>query len=196
MSASLDTFRTQMAERGLLLPEAFVNDRNQGEQDAELHALAALAALALAIDPDLDASDPDAVFAVLDDAFELSASGIFSHAEIFGYFKAARAARLAELAPPELPMPEPYAIGGFDPAAEQAAQAERHAIGDDILDGDLSEDKQAALAELLDAAVQRARTQRPERIGTSAADHREPFPIGLPPTEREPDLDLLPGAKD
>lgn len=194
--STLSTFRTEMASRGLLLPAAFVNELNQDAQDAELRALAALAALGRAVDPDLDLADPDALFAILDDAFQLSDSGIFSHGEIFGYFKAARAARLKALAPPELPMPEPFRMEGFDPAAEDAAQAARHEIGDDILDAGLSEDKQAALAELLEAAVQRARAERPERIGTRPEDHREPFPIGLPPTEREPDFNLLPGAKD
>jgi hypothetical protein len=190
--SALSDFRGHMASTGLLLPEAFVNPQNAAEQDAELHDLAAIAALARSLDPEVDPHSTEAVFAVLDDAFQLSAGGVFSFEEILGYYKSARAARLTALAPSEFPMPPLHTMDGVDMAARDRAEAARYDVGDGILDGELSEDLQAKLAELVEAAIQSARAQRPERVGTKKSDHEEPFPIGLPPTEREPDMSLLP----
>ena len=190
--STLSDFCTQMAEQGYLLPPALVNDHNRGEQDQELAALAALAALARSLDTSTDLHDTAAIFAVLDDAFQVQAAGVFSFEELLGYYKGAHAARIKALSPSEFPMPAAHTLPGVDMAALDAAQAARYQIAASSLDGSLSSDQQAAAAELVEAATARARVMRPERVGTQKADHEEPFPIGLPPTDEEPDLSTLP----
>jgi hypothetical protein len=189
---TLADFRQSMARQGLLLPVALVNDINRQHEDGQLAALAAMAALARSLNPAVDLDGVDAIYATLNEAYPLEASGIFTFAETLGHLQAIRDQRLKDLGPSEFPMPAPLSLNGTTTDDLNRAAAARYTLSADDFSAGPDADQLSLFADLMAAAVDRARALNPERVGAPRPKSEADYPVGSPPTDMEPDLSTLP----
>lgn len=188
---TLAEFRRSLSRQGLLLPAAFVNDINRAHETDLLDTMASMAALARSHNPGVELTAVAALYATLNTAYPLEASGLFSFEEILEHFHAVRGQRLEELGPSAFPMPEPFAIDGITVDDLNRAEAERYTLSEDDFSNGPEADQVSLFADVMTAAIERARTLHPERVGAPRPPRASDFPIGNPPTDMEPDLSLI-----
>jgi len=176
LSSTAQTLHAAMSQTGTVLPSFMVNDANRADETRKLELLAGLLALARQSSPDLSAdASPDALYAALDAGMKLEQYGIFDFKELMELLDEAH----HKAANPPFPLTGPPTAA--NPEGEPLSQM--YGVDLSAFDGSLSDRKARVWVDLMAATLTLAQERYPWRVGTTRADHAEPFVPGRAPEE-------------
>lgn len=173
LSGAAATLYAAMAHTGTVLPAFLLNDDNQATERHTLSLIAGLTGLAQ-LEPS-DRLTPGQIYDALDTAYGLEKSCIFSFAELLELLSHTYEAAVH---PPFPPLSIPHA----DRDTPETV-AELYGIDLAAFSGKLSGRQRYVWDGLLIDTLGLAQARYPWRIGTTRADHAEPFVPGPPPEE-------------
>jgi hypothetical protein len=181
LSSTAQALYEAMSQTGTLLPEFMVTDNNRAGQMHQLSLIAGLVGMARATFKELPVEGlaPDALYAALDGAYSLEASGIYSFDEALALLSEVYERTVNPPYPPLL-IPRPGYEDGEPLEVLYGVNLEKFS-------GRLSGRKRMVWGQLIEDLQKLGRERYPWRIGTSREAHSEPFVIGPPP--EEPSLD-------
>ena len=175
MDALSDTAATlyeAMASTGTVLPAFMVNEDNEATERHKLRLIAGLVAMA-----QLETTEtlaPAQIYDALDESLALEKNCIFSFDELLELLAAAYEETVH---PPFPPLPIPRA--GRPPELPE----DLYGVDLAAFNGKLPGRQRYVWGSLLTDTLALAQARYPWRIGTTRADHAEPFVPGKPPEE-------------
>ncbi|MFT5681704.1 MAG: hypothetical protein ACI8RZ_002610 [Myxococcota bacterium] len=181
LSDTTQSLYKAMSQVGTLLPTYMVTDNNRDAQMRMLSLIAGMVGMARSQDKALavEGITPSALYAALDGAYALEASGIYSFDEALTLLGEVYEQTVNPPYPPLL-IPRPGFEDGEPLEVLYGVNLEKFA-------GKLSGRKRMVWGELLEDLQKLGAKRYPWRIGTSREEHSEPFVIG--PAPDEPSLD-------
>ena len=180
LSSTAASLYEAMSETGTLLPAFMVTDLNRTEQTRQLILIAGLVGMARSVVKNITivGLSPDDLYKALDTAFSLEENGIYTFTETLNLLTEVYERAVNPPYPPILIPREDYPDG--EPLEVF------YGIDLEKYTGRLAGRKRAAWSELLEDLQKLGRKRYSWRIGTSRAEHSEPFVIG--PAPEEPSL--------